>query len=170
MKRTQAGLAEDTEYVLDVPRPLSGLPAGQYHAIELHSLEYYIAYPALPHWGGHEETFVAITTSPRSGQVPFMTTAGDPSNLWFYVRRYFIPQEHGGVIPCGGIQTRKNQKALFTDDLGHGKLIIGDHLYLQMHTVNIATLAYVSFSFEYTETSVRCEEYAQELTAQLMVG
>jgi len=151
---------EPEEFILDVPRPLLAPPENRYHAIEIHSIEYYVSTPVESQAAVR---YVSLTTSPRAGQTPFITHCGEPCNLWWFI-------EH---IAAGGVyrRTRDRNKASYTDDLGHGKLLIGEHIYLQLDTVgDLDETIEVQFSIEYTETTVSCYEYAQELSGQLMVG
>lgn len=167
VKREQAVVNTAIEFKLDIPRPLTGLPPGRYYAIELHSIEYYVKFA----YRNEAATciHVSLSTSPRTGQLPFITNCGDPSNLWCFIEAFWGSTEHASSIES--VYTRDRNCARFTDDLGHGRLLIGDHLYLQIDSVNFSSeLIEVQFAFEYTETSVNCAEYAQDLTAQLLVG
>ena len=166
-KRTQAAYNVNEEWTLALPRPARGLPAGRYNAIEIHSIEYIVGW----HFRDEGPTTVnwSITTSPRTGNTPFITDCGDPSNLWFYKDTTWGPVEHGAFIEFQA--TRLKNIARFTDDMGHGKLVIGDQLFLQVGTANVSTVyPFIHFAIEYTFTSVNCDEYAQNLTSQLMVG
>ena len=167
MKRTQEDLNVVEEWVLDIPRPLTGLSAGKYWAIDLHSIEA-IPLVVIPELvaGGLVKCDWAITTAPRTGKTPFMTLAGDPDNLWFR-------EDYNSASPAVGVfsfaDQRLNHKALYWESPGKGKLLIGDHLYLQVTTqgYGAAQRAAISIAFEYTETTVSCTEYAAQLVSQL---
>ena len=166
VKRAQATKNVDEEWTLPCPRPLTAPPHGRYHAVEIHSIEYFSS--ADIQFEGQFYAHWSISTSPRLGQLPFVTNCGDPSNLWFSRDHWIMGTEHSGQYLEEN--TRLKNIARYTDVFGHGKLIIGDNLFLQAHTVNLTAPAHIEFAFEYTWTSVSCDEYAQELQSQLSVG
>lgn len=167
IKRTQATTNTDEEWVIDVPHPIEGVGAGRFYAIEVHSIEGEVGIQFPDGTTGGERIMQwCLTTSPRTGKLPFITGPGDPSNLWFRKIDYtHSPAESNQFL----ISNRLNNLARYTDNKGYGKLIIGDHLYLQCHTDfwTDAEVTKVSMSIEWTGATVSCVEYAAELVSQL---
>ena len=166
IKRNQANKNTDEEWTLPCPRPLQSPASGKYHAIEIHSIEYHTSLSFVWEQTAYQDW--CITTSPRTGQTPFSTDCGDPSNLWFHREITVSPTEHAAFWYQE--VTRLHNIARYTDEFGHGKLIIGQNLYLQCHSLLLAAASTISLAIEYTWATVSCDEYAQELQSQLSVG
>ncbi|GAH00626.1 unnamed protein product [marine sediment metagenome] len=148
------------EFKVQVPRPLQAPPAGRYYAVELHSIEFY--YKRNLRAGQAVVEDIALTFSPRLGKTPFLTHAGHRENLFWH---------HYECIGVAGLEyftSGSGDKVDFTDNLGHGKLITGDNIWLQLSsTLMYDTLLSAGFSCQYTYTTVPCNEYVQALAEQL---
>lgn len=182
IKRTQTAVGAapgsgtgDEEFTIPCPRPLSD-PSSGYWAIEIHSIEYVTSVNEVIH-ATNASQFVcqwALTTSPRTGKVPFITGPGDADNIWFnkkWVRREGA-DEHGAIFISE--QTRLDNLARYTDDKGFGKIIVGDNIYLQVATScligGFGAPSTIEMAIEYTWTTVTCPEMVQELASQLQVS
>lgn len=163
IKRAQAVINADEEWIIDVPRPLKSPPSGSYWAVELHAIEFLPSTEIVT--GAVVVIDWALTTSPRTGKTPFMTGPGDPENLWRYGWHCA-----GSAAPTDHVLfewTHDKYRELFTDDLGHGKLIIPEHIYLQVQCAATTSVLAIGLSLCYTFTTVSCSEFVQELVGQL---
>lgn len=161
-KRTLSVADTDQEWSIICPRPLQAPPAGRYYAIELHAIEYFIYRTA--HEGQIALTEVCLTYSPRLGKTPFLTHAGDPENLFWHKTADDL-QTGGG--PISWEQGTGICRAVYTDHKGYGKLITGQNIWVQCHSLFYDNPVTFGFSCAYTYTTVPCSEYVQELVAQL---
>lgn len=158
--RTLDAIDTPQEWKIIVPRPLRAPPAGRYYAVELHSVTY--EYNHSSRSGINAD--LSLTYSPRLGKTPFKTHAGHPENLWWS----HFHLETGGVATSEIRIGSTENKSDFTDHLGHGKLITGENIWLQLGSTNYYDeLLFGGFSLQYTFTTVPCSEYVQELVAQL---
>lgn len=182
INRTQAVIGDDggtgvgnEEFTIICPRPLEPAPAGRWWAIEIHSIEYLIGAHDVAHATHNGEFFIqwAMTTASRIGKAPFITSPGNPDNIWFNLMWIKREANTGTEAVYITEQTRHDNLATYTDDMGHGKLLIGDKIYLQVATG--VPNGYGSFSdpsdihlaIEYTWATVSCPEVVQELASQL---
>lgn len=167
INRKPTGASTPEEFVLDCPRPLLSRPAGRYWAIEIHSIE-----ARVPHNRPteqvllHEHEHFCLTTDHRTGKTPFLTGPGDPTNIWYLHRYSDLPACPALTAVYETEETRLHDKALYTDDLGHGKLIIGDHIYMQYDGAQTgAHHPSISMAIEYTYTTISCNELVEELNS-----
>lgn len=167
IKRLQEVTDVDEEWQIDVPRPIATPPAGTYWAVELRSLVFKIDPVIKPELITTSEW--ALTTSSRIGKLPFMTACGDPENIWWFNRELTQWPANGALTAASDTQQgRHTNHCVYTDHKGQGKLIIPDHIYLQVSTTNhTPTLEQISLTLEYSFTTVSCAEYVQELVGQL---
>ena len=177
------------EFVIDCPRPLTE-PRSGYWAIEIHTIEAVTDIPTVIDATIPFEASIkwAITTSPMTGKPTFMTDAGDPENIWFHSDWVTVPPGTSGGNIVGNAayfrtrNTRLENVARYTDETGHGKLIIGNRIYLQvatkglnwpgLNTPQVGGLrhAHISLAIEYTDTTVSCPEYVEQLESQYQVS
>jgi len=155
----------DREWEVLVPRPIQAPPAGRYYAIEVHSIEFY--HTNLVRGGQHTDLKCALTFAPRSGHTVFLTQCGYPQNLWFYQGGIDLDSVGG---PAHHEQGSGIAKTHFTDDLGHGRLVTGEHIWLQLHASHFAVVVNVQFAIQYTFTTVSCTQYAQHLAELIGPG
>ena len=163
-KVEQTEVSTEEEFAIRTPRPVQAPPAGRFYAIEIHSIEYFIPYHSKS--SQSTEVLVSITTSPKEGREPFITHAGDPENIFWYEQR-----NYGDHTPSAGIpptQTQITNRIDCTDALGHGRLLVGDNIYVQVSSNTfVETEVIAGFKISYTYTTVGCLDYVQELTAQV---
>lgn len=158
------------EFAVPLPRPLKTPPAGTYWAIELHS----ITWANNTNWREDALTAVAwcITTRKKLRTTPFLTYPGDDENLFFTDDLWIVG---AGVHPeCRQIQNQRTNHVKYTDDAGHGQLIIPETLYVQNQNHYWTQDEYdnidppwFSASLQYTFTTVSCSDFLQELASQL---
>ena len=154
-------MSTEEEFPIEVPRPLQAPPGGRYIGLELHAIEFYIPYHY--HDGQSAQTLVSITTSPRNARTPFMTQAGDPENLFWYEQRTYGDHVGGIIHPR---QDQTTNRVDFTDASGHGRLLVGENIYVQLSSnVQVETEVTAGFKCYYTYTTLSCNEYVQELAA-----
>lgn len=164
--RTQASVGEgDREWQILVPRPLQAPPAGSYYGVELHSLEFF--HTNLVRGGQHTDLQCALTFAPRTGHTVFNTKCGYPQNLWYYQGGIDLDSVTG---PAHHQQSSGLCKTSFTDDLGHGRLITGEHIWLQLHAVHFAVPVEVQFAVQYSFTTITCTQFAQHLAELIGPG
>ena len=163
--REEAQATSSTEWTIRTPRPLQAPPAGRFYGVEIHSIEF--KHTSLIRAGQAPHLQVALTFAPRTGHDAFITGPGYPHNLW-----WFDAQTDLGTIqgPAEYEQGSHNSKAKFTDDKGHGRLVTGDAIYLQLTTSLFAAAVAVEFAIQYTFTTVSCQEYTQQLTEVATAG
>ena len=164
IKKTQTIANVDEEWVIKCPRPLYAPPAGKYYAVEIHAIEWLFIHEE--HEGQRLRTFIALTYSPRLGKTPFLTGPGDPENLFWAT--WFNNDENGNAA-SGVKQDSHRNRAIFTDDHGFGKLVVGDKVFLQVSQTENGggSIMDVGLKISYTFTSVSCSDYVEELAAQL---
>jgi len=162
IKRDQTTANTDEEWAIEIPRPLEAPPSGTYWAIEIHSIIARVNIEVALDASAKNQDW-ALTTTPRWGKVPFITECGDPENLWYRSILTCIPVLGGAFIN----QDRLHDKAAYTDNKGQGKLVIGDHIWLQVSSSDFAAATRIQIAIEYTFTTVSCGEYVQELVSQL---
>lgn len=153
----QAGEA-DREFQIIVPRPIQAPPAGRYYAIEVHSIEF--LHTNEVRQGQHTDLKVALTFAPRAGHAAFLTGPGYPHNIWYYQGGIDLDALTG---PAEHHQGSGYHKAKFTDDLGHGRLVTGEHIWCQVHAAHFAVPVQLQFAVQYTFTTVSCTQYAEHL-------
>lgn len=152
------------EYTLDCPRPLRTPPPGRYYAIQVHSLTGLTN--KFADRGSTQEQYMSLSTTPRIGKDPFITGPGDPDNIWYRLETFMFELADDNYLH---IKDSKSDKTPFTDDLGRGLLIIGDHLYLQMTSTNttVGHFPTLSCSIQYTFTTVSAADMIGELASQI---
>lgn len=162
IKQTQAAANVDEEWTIQCPRPLYTPPAGRYYAIEIHSIEWYFILEE--HDGQRLRSHLALTYSPRTGHDPFLTGPGDPENLFW---ANFLNNDDTGSALSAWRQDSHRNRAVFTDDHGFGKLVVGPNIYMQIGTTHQETPTAIGLKIQYTFTTVSCSDYVEELAAQL---
>jgi len=153
---------ENTEWTITVPRPIQAPAAGRYYAVEVHCIDF--AHTNLIRPGQQTRLKVALTTAPRGGHQRFITGPGFPENIWWYAGGIDTDQIAGPNHYDDGSHHNRTD---FTDAHGHGKLVIGEQIYLQVEQAHFAVLVEVQFGISYTFTTVSCNEYAAELHSQI---
>lgn len=167
-----AATAQTEEWAIDCPRP-EGTASGRYPAIEIHTIEYSLGPIFDPVIAAVAQTEIdwAITTSPRTGKVPFITDCGDPDNLWFHHEEWHSPTEVLSATTVHNEYTRLRNKAVYTDKTGHGKLLVGDHIYIQGSAnrsgTALAVKPSIHLAIEFSWTTVGCSEVLGDLTSRL---
>ena len=159
----------DWEFPITVPRPLKTPPAGTYWAIELHSITW------ANNWYWREDAFTGIswciTSAAKVGKTPFITFPGNPENIFFLTDEWLVGENHHPIA-----RTQANQRmnhAKYTDDSGHGQLIIPETIYVQCRNIywtqddTLPDAPWFSASLQYTFVTVSCSEFLQELASQL---
>jgi len=168
-ERTQSTENTDQEWWIDVPRPLGSPGAGKYWAIEIHSIELQSnqVIPVPDAAVFTQVMRVCVTSAPRTDKTPFVTTCANPDNIFYYEEQTFVPT----AALTGGFLTREESRGRvlqrYTDDQFHGKLYIGDHLYIQLNTVSQAAVVKICFCIEFTWTTINCSQLVEELQGQL---
>ena len=162
VKQTQSAINASDEWSLDTPKPLYAPPAGRYYTIEVHSIEWYFLQEVRA--GQKVSIALSLSYSSRQGKTPFCTQAGDPENL-FWVQ--YVNDDDSGHGEGEHVTNCHTNRAVLTDDHGFGKLVVGDHLYMQLATNQIAHTVPVGLKIQYTFTTVSCSDYVEELAAQL---
>ena len=160
IERTQAVLDTNQEWWCDIPKPVQPPRPGLYWAIEIHQIEYKIRPDYIPVTEAVtlREQNISLSTSPRTGKLPFVTGPSDPDNIWWFHRHFQSPLLSLFSSIGSKEQTRRENLARFTDDKGYGKLLVGDHLFLQLNTVGSASVVIIEFAIEFTWTQVGCQE------------
>ena len=175
--RVQAAINTNEEFIIDVPRPSTSPPAGSYWAIEIHSIEFQIfSLWSIEAAGYNINEACSLGTASRAYNIAlahFLSYCSDPDNLWYYSRDLLIGGTtlgHGSAVM--GEDYRQKNRSEYVDNQGHGKLLIGDKLYLQVSSAGHSTgeTLQVCFSVEYTWATVSCEEFVGELQSQLSVA
>lgn len=168
--REQSIVDGDQEWVIDVPRPLVGPPAGKYWAIEIQSIEHEVhgtfVVGAAPYLLAE---YASLGTHSRVGEASIISHVNDPDNIWFWNRVIHVGTAADTTTSVLGQEWRRLDKSDYTDGKGNGKLVIGEHLYLQCSTAGHEAGEYLimRFSIEYKWTTVSCKEFVEELTSQL---
>jgi len=159
----------DCEFTLDVPRPLYAPPGGRYWALQIHNITATTNRYATR---GNEATqYTSIGTVPRTGKTPFITGPGDPDNLWYRLETAYFEIADTYFTT---LKESNTDKTVYTDHLGHGKLLIGDHLYVQ--TTATGTLVTpphfttLAFSIAYTFVTVSASDMIGELASQVLTA
>lgn len=159
-EREQGVVNTDQEWWVDIPKPIQAPRPGLYWAIEIHQIEYKIdpSYVGITEAVLYRTQHVSLSTSPRTGKLPFITGPADPDNIWFLHRHLHSPLL--SLLSATDIveHTRRKDLARYTDDKGYGKLLIGDHLYVQLSTASCASVTKLQFAIEFTWTQVGCQE------------
>jgi len=152
----------DIEWTITVPRPLQAPTGGRYYAVEIHNIDF--MHTNILRHGQFTDIFCALTTAPRVGHLRFLTGPGYPENIWWYKQGIDEDVASGQLLTeAGSFKNRTD----FTDAHGHGKLVIGEHIYLQLHAAHIDAPVEVQFGISYTFTTVSCNEFAAELHSQI---
>ena len=159
----------DWEWPIPLPRPQETPPSGTYWALEIHSITWYITYT----WraGAVVATSWDITTQSKTGKTPFVSFPGDPENIFFHQEDVFT--NDNVLVQYRNIQNSHTNTAHYTDNLGHGKLVIPETIYVQNRNSNWTVSAsypdppIFSASVQYTFTTVSCPEFLQEMASQL---
>lgn len=168
--RKQTAFNTDEEFVIDVPRPLVAPAPGRYWALEIHSIEHQVSSTAVLGIAAYLiQEFVSLGTRTRVGNTQFVSSVSCPDNLWFYLRNSHMGLALFVETTTIDKESRHSNKSAYTDDLGHGKLLIGDRVYLQVSSSGHVSggEVRVELSIEYTWTTIPCDEYVQELASQL---
>ncbi len=148
------------EWVIDVPRPIQPSRPGLYWALEIHQIEYKVS-PSIvvPVALANSQVIdVCLTTAPRTDKTPFITTPADPDNIWYLHRISHTPTVALWAGPQHLDQTRRQNLARYTDDKGFGKLLVGDHLYMQVNSASCVQAVQISLAIEFTWTQVGCTQ------------
>ena len=159
----------DWEWTVPVPRPLETPPSGTYWAIEIHSITAWRT--RLWREDALAENYWGITSQAKSGKTPFVTWAGDPENIYYSEDDVFTGAAVGVFWPTRN--TQGTDTTHYTDDSGHGKIIIPENIYIQNRNVYwTQTNEYpdppvLSASIQYTFTTITCAEFLQEVVAQI---
>ena len=174
--RTQATYNTNEEFIIDVPRPQLAPPSGQYWAIEIHSIEYQtFSQSSIGAVGYDIQEQISLGTASRAYNIAlphFVSRCSDPDNLWYHSLDFIVGGTTLGTGTDHQEQYRQKNRSEYVDNQGHGKLLIGDRVYLQVFSAGHASgeTLEACFSVEYTWATVSCEEFVGELQSQLSVA